>query len=67
MAEHGGDLLRIITASHPPRTFTDVTDLQTAIHTYIDSYDDAPNRLPGPKPRPVLAGIKRKSINNTKH
>ena len=31
-------------------TFTDVTDLQTAIRTYIDSYNNAPNHFPGPRP-----------------
>ena len=32
-------------------TFSDVVELETAIRNYIDSYNNAPNRSPGPKPQ----------------
>ena len=69
MAEHGRDLLRIITRQAIPRgAFTDVTDLQTAIRTYIDSYNERAKPFAWTKTADQLvAKIKRKSINNTKH
>ena len=49
-------------------TFTDVTDLQTAIRTYIDSYNERAKPFAWTKTADqLLAKIKRKSINNTKH
>jgi hypothetical protein len=59
----------IITRQAIPRgTFTDVTDLQTAIRTYIDSYNERAKPFAWTKTADqLLAKIKRKSINNTKH
>ena len=49
-------------------TFTDVTDLQTAIRTYIDSYNEHATPFSWTKTADELLGkIKRKSINNTRH
>jgi transposase len=49
-------------------TFTDVTDLQTAIRIYIDSYNERAKPFAWTKTADqLLAKIKRKSINNTEH
>ena len=49
-------------------TFTDVTDLQTAIRTYIDSYNERAKPFSWTKTADELPDkIKRKSINNTQH
>ncbi len=49
-------------------TFTDVTDLETAIRTYIDSYNQRAKPFTWIKTADQLLGkIKRKSINNTRH
>jgi len=49
-------------------TFTDVTDLQTAIRTYIDSYNERATPFAWTKTADeLLTKIKRKSINNTRH
>jgi transposase len=49
-------------------TFTDVTDLETAIRTYIDSYNERAKPFTWTKTADELLGkIKRKSINNTRH
>ena len=49
-------------------TFTDVTDLQNAIRTYIDSYNQRAKPFAWTKtPDELLGKIKRKSINNTRH
>jgi transposase len=49
-------------------TFTDVTDLHTAIRTYIDSYNQRAKPFTWTKTADELLGkIKRKSINNTRH
>jgi transposase len=49
-------------------TFTDVTDLETAIRTYIDSYNERAKPFTWTKTADHLLGkIKRKSINNTRH
>ena len=49
-------------------TFIDVTDLQTAIRTYIDSYNERAKPFAWTKtPDELLGKIKRKSINNTRH
>ena len=49
-------------------TFTDVAELQTAIRTYIDSYNERATPFSWTKTAEELLGkIKRKSINNTRH
>jgi transposase len=49
-------------------TFTDVTDLETAIRTYIDSHNKRATPFSWTKTAEELLGkIKRKSINNTRH
>jgi transposase len=49
-------------------TFTDVTDLQTAIRTYIDGYNERAKPFAWTKTTDQLIDkIKRKSINNTRH
>jgi transposase len=49
-------------------TFTDVTDLQAAIRTYIDSYNERAKPFTWTKTADqVLGKIKRKTINNTRH
>ena len=49
-------------------TFTDVTDLQTAIRTYIDGYNERAKPFAWTKTADQLIDkIKRKSINNTRH
>ena len=49
-------------------TFTDVTELQTAIRTYIDSYNERAKPFSWTKTADeLLDKIKRKSINNTRH
>jgi len=49
-------------------TFTDVTELQTAIRTYIDSYNERAKPFSWTKTADeLLDKIKRKSINNTQH
>jgi transposase len=49
-------------------TFTDVTDLQAAIRTYIDSYNERAKPFTWTKtPDELLGKIKRKRFNNTRH
>ena len=49
-------------------TFTDVTDLQAAIRTYIDSYNQRAKPFTWTKtPDELLGKIKRKRFNNTRH
>jgi transposase len=49
-------------------TFTDITDLETAIRTYIDSYNERAKPFTWTKTADeLLDKIKRKSINNTRH
>ena len=49
-------------------TFTDVAELETAIRTYIDSYNERARPFSWTKTAEELLGkIKRKSINNTRH
>ena len=49
-------------------TFTDVADLETAIRTYIDSYNERAKPFTWTKTADELLGkIKRKSIKNTQH
>ncbi len=49
-------------------TFTDVTDLQAAIRTYIDSYNERAKPFTWTKtPDELLGKIKRKCFNNTRH
>jgi Integrase core domain len=49
-------------------TFTDVTDLQTAIRAYIDSYNQRAKPFVLTKtPDELLGKFKRKPINNTRH
>jgi transposase len=49
-------------------TFTDVADLQAAIGTYIDGYNQHAKPFAWTKTADQLIGkIKRKSINNTRH
>ena len=69
MAEHGRDLLRHHHRQAIRRgTFTDVTDLETAIRTYIDSYNERAKPFTWTKtPDELLGKIKRKRFNNTRH
>ena len=69
MAEHGRDLLRHHHRQAIRRgTFTDVAELETAIRTYIDSYNERATPFNWTKTAEELLGkIKRKSINNTRH
>ncbi|MGA9358825.1 MAG: IS630 family transposase [Mycobacterium sp.] len=49
-------------------TFTDVADLEVAIRDYIDAYNDRAKPFQWTKtPDELLAKIKRKIINNTRH
>ncbi|WP_157561072.1 IS3 family transposase [Mycobacterium sp. E802] len=49
-------------------TFTDVTELQDAIRTYVDSYNHRARTFAWTKSADELLGkINRKSINNTRH
>ena len=49
-------------------TFTDVADLEAAIRDYIDAYNDRAKPFQWTKTADaLLAKIKRKSINNTRH
>jgi transposase len=49
-------------------TFTDVTELEDTIRTYIDSYNERAKPFSWTKtPDELLSKIKRKSINNTRH
>ena len=49
-------------------TYTDVTDLTTAIRTYIDSYNERATPFTWTRTADELLGkIKRKQINNTRH
>ena len=49
-------------------TFTGVAELQTAIRTYIDSYNKLATPFTWTKTANELLGkIKRKSINRTRH
>ncbi len=49
-------------------TFTDVIDLQTAIRTYIDSYNERATPFAWTKTADqLLDKIKRKPFNNTQH
>ena len=49
-------------------TFTGVAELETAIRTYIDSYNERATPFTWTKTADELLGkIKRKSINNTRH
>ena len=69
VAEPGRDLLR---RGRPQtirrRTFTDVTDLQTAIRTYIDSFDERAAPFSWTKTADeLLRGVERRSIDDTRH
>jgi hypothetical protein len=49
-------------------TFTDVADLEAAIRTYIDSYNEHAKPFAWTKTADELLGkIKRKLTNNTRH
>jgi hypothetical protein len=49
-------------------TFTDVTELQTAIRTYVDGYNERAKPFKWTKTADeLLDKIKRKTINNTQH
>lgn len=65
MAEHGRDLLGHLTRQAIRRgTFADVTELQTAIRTYIDSYNERAKPFSWTNTADELINkIKRKSIN----